>query len=81
MQIQTVFKAGNSDVISIPKYLSEETGIKSGKKIVVSELNGGLFIKEIKKEEKKKGISKEFRKWLKDVLKEDEEILNELAVR
>ena len=35
MQIQTVFKAGNSNVVAIPKDLSKELGFKSGQKVVV----------------------------------------------
>jgi len=35
MQIQTVFRAGNSNVVAIPKDLSKETGIKAGQKVIV----------------------------------------------
>lgn len=82
MQIQTVFKAGNSDVIAIPKHLSEETGIKSGIKIVVDKVEGGIFVRKAEKQKpKKNAVNKEFKKWLGEVLKEDAEILNELAER
>ncbi len=82
MQIQTVFKAGNSDVISVPKHLSKETGIKSGVKITVGKREDGIFIRKVEKPKAKKDVaSKEFKKWLDSVLKEDAEILDELADR
>ncbi len=77
MQVQTVFKAGNSNVVALPKDL----GFRVGDKITINKLNGGLFIEEAVKQKPKKAIAKEFQKWLKDVLKEDKEILDELAIR
>lgn len=35
MQIQTVFKAGNSNVVTIPKSLSRQLGLKKGSRVVV----------------------------------------------
>ena len=35
MQIQTVFKAGNSNVVTIPKSISDEVGIKKGSKVII----------------------------------------------
>ncbi len=77
MQIQTIFKAGNSNVVALPKDL----GFKFGDKVTINKLNGGIFIEEAKKEKSKKAITKEFQKWLKEVLVEDKEVLDELAVR
>ncbi len=84
MQIQTVFKAGNSNVVAIPKDLSRELGIKPGQEVVVvkDQNNEAIIIKKLEKTKiKKSATSKEFKKWLKEVLREDAEILDELAVR
>lgn len=35
MQVQTVFKAGNSNVVAIPSDISREMGIKPGQKVLV----------------------------------------------
>jgi len=67
MQIQTIFKAGNSDVVSIPRDLADEYG-------------DDLIIKKVKKINKSKSkITTEFKSWLKSTLDEDGEILDELA--
>lgn len=84
MQIQTVFKAGNSNVVAIPKELTEELKIKTGQKVFVSRDSetDAIVIKKVgKKRIEKKATLKEFKKWLKEVLREDAEILDELAVR
>ena len=84
MNIQTVFQAGNAQVIAIPKHIADETGFKVGQKIVVDVLPGeeGLIIKKAPaKKTKKTASSTEFKRWLADVLKEDAEILEELSVR
>ena len=83
MHIQTVFRAGNSDVVAIPKDLSKELGIKAGQKVVVDKIPGdrGLIITKPRKIEKHTGVTAEFKKWLEKVLEEDKEILDELALR
>jgi len=86
MQIQQIFKAGNSSVVSIPKNLMKELGLKSGQKVVVGKTSDGSAfvvkkIDKVKKSKSKLATTKEFNRWLKDVLKEDAEILDELAVR
>ncbi len=82
MQTQIVFKAGNSDVIAIPKHLSKESGIKAGQKITVTVTNDGLLIRKLEGQEPKTTVAtKEFKKWLDNVLKEDAEILDELSDR
>ncbi|CAN5326691.1 hypothetical protein BH10PAT1_BH10PAT1_5510 [soil metagenome] len=86
MQIQTVFKAGNSNtVVSIPKSLSDELGIKTGQKVFVDKsADGDIIIKKVQPKNKKSSVSKtkkEFNKWLKNALEEDKEILNGLASR
>ncbi|HCR35908.1 hypothetical protein A2130_00080 [Candidatus Woesebacteria bacterium GWC2_33_12] len=82
MQIQTIFKAGNSDVVSIPRDLADEYGYNQGLMVQVIPAGYGddLIIKKVKKVNKSKSkISTEFKSWLKSTLDEDKEILDELA--
>lgn len=51
MQIQTVFKVGNSTVVAIPKALSRELNIQIGQKVLVDKTSGSEAIT-IKKLEK-----------------------------
>jgi AbrB family looped-hinge helix DNA binding protein len=86
MQIQTVFKAGNSNVVAIPKDIADELGMKAGQKVLVEKDEAGeaLVIKKATKvntKAKKSGVSADFKKWLSDVLVEDAGILDELAKR
>lgn len=84
MNKQTVFRAGNSNVVAIPKYLSEELGIKSGQKVTIDKTSdGSAIVIKISGKTKRapKATRKEFKRWLSKVLKEDSEILDELAVR
>lgn len=75
-----IFKAGNSNVVSMPK----EFG-KLGEKVTykISDLGDSITYKKASKKPKQKNspVSAEFKKWLKDVLVEDKEILDELSVR
>jgi len=84
MDYQVVFKAGNSNVVSIPKKISKELGLKPGVRVVVEkDNNNSVVVKKAENSQKttKKASSKEFDKWLKNVLKEDEKLLDELSVR
>lgn len=85
MAVQTVFKAGNSNVVAIPKDIFEEMQFKTGQKVTIekSKQENTLIIRKIKKTNKirAKPLSKEFKSWLNKVLDEDKEILDELAVR
>ena len=84
MSVQTVFKAGNSSVVAIPKDVAKELGFLPGKKVVVEKdiESGTVTIKKATKAAPKKKttkVTKEFNKWLKGAMKEDAEILDELA--
>ncbi len=84
MQIQTIFKAGNSGVVSIPKDLMEELGLEIGKKVVVGKNEEGteIIIKKVVKTKisaTSSAVGSEFKKWLKEATKEDAEILDQLA--
>ena len=86
MQTQTIFQAGNSEVVAIPKHLMKELNLKKGQKVIVDRTPGGeaIVIKKTNKTistTKKSATSKEFKKWLNTFMKENGEILDELAVR
>jgi len=84
MQVQTVFKAGNSNVVAIPKHLAREINLKPGQKVIVEKVQNeeGLVIKKLKKSEvKKPNVDEEFKKWWKAFLKDNAEVLDELALR
>ncbi len=82
MYTQTVFEAGNSLVVTIPKQIARELGLKRGQKVVVGPLEGNRFHIEkpaTTKPIKRSTSEKEFQNWLKETLEEDSEILDELA--
>ena len=79
MQIQTIFKAGNSNVVTIPTELMQQLNFQVGERVVVekSPVGEGMLIK-------KSGQVKytdELNQWFKVFIKENGEILDELAVR
>lgn len=79
MQIQTIFKAGNSNVVTIPTELMQQLNFRIGEKVVVekSPVGEGMLIK-------KSGQVKyadELNQWFKVFIKENGKILDELAVR
>ena len=81
MQIQTVFKAGNSSAVVIPREFLDQ-GFKPGLQVVVNSFNNGesLLISKINKTKSNKSkVSTEFKKWLDNALEEDSEILDGLA--
>lgn len=83
MQIQTVFKAGNSNVVAIPKEFVNDYGYEPGLQVMVNTYYDGnaLMIKKVKTKSQKtvSKVSQEFKKWLNNTLEEDSEILDELA--
>ena len=86
MNIQTVFRAGNSNVVAIPKNLTDELNIKSGQKVIVEKDSSkeAIIIRKHSKTTRKSAksaVNAEFKKWLNEVLDEDAEILDELATR
>lgn len=78
MQTQTIFRAGNSQVIAIPKNFG-----KQGEKVVVETTSNGevLVVRKESFVSSKKTSKKEFNKWLGVFMKENGEILDELALR
>lgn len=85
MLVQKIFGAGNSDVVAIPKGLMKELGLKRGQRVALDKILDGsaLVIKKVEKADNKSKseLTKEFKKWLKEVLEEDKEILDELSLR
>lgn len=84
MQIQTVFKAGNSNVVAIPSEFVETYGFNTGLQVMLNTYDHGetLVIKKVLKTKSKKNASKasqEFEMWLENTLDEDAEILDGLA--
>lgn len=83
MQIQTIFQAGNSSVVAIPKYLMEDLNLSVGSKVVVDKAdNNSVVIKKTSSEKTRKNpVDAAFKKWLDVFMKENGEILDELAER
>lgn len=86
MQTQTIFQAGNSSVVALPKDLMKELGFKKGQKVLLNKSSDGesiIISKAVKAigKPKRSAVSEEFNKWLNRTLKEDAEILDELALR
>lgn len=79
MQVQTVFKAGNSEVVALPK----ELGFKKGDKVTVEKASENeVLVKKVNSKKTKATASKtEFDRWLKVFVDENGEILDELAER
>jgi len=81
--LQSVLKIGNSYGATFPRDFVVKNKIKVGSKIEVVHSNGSItYSANAPKITKYKTLpDKEFKKWLGDVLKEDAEILDELANR
>ena len=82
MNTQTVFAAGNSLVVTVPKEIVRQLNLKAGQRVVVGPLEGNRFHIEKSspvKPAQKTASEKEFMNWLDQTLEEDSEILDELA--
>ena len=81
MNIQKVFRAGNSQVVSIPSSILSDLKIKTGDKVVVEKTSDDtVTIKKAHTPKKTKSKS-DFNKWLNTFMDENGEILDELAER
>jgi len=80
MPYQSIFKAGNSNVVTIPTELMKELNLKIGEKVVVekSPVGQGFLVK---KAPSKRPYQDEMLQWFKIFVKENGAILDELAVR
>lgn len=81
MQAQTVFKAGNSDVIAIPPEVKRKTGIRTGSSIMVDVASDGrtIVINEVANKKRKSFLTSDFFSWLDEFNKEYGSALEELA--
>lgn len=78
MDIQATFiQIGNSIGVGIPRGLREKYGFKKGEKVKFEEREEGLMLKGSKYKNNAAG----FKKWWDEFIKENGEILDELAVR
>ena len=86
MQTQTVFQAGNSLVVAIPKHVAKDLNIRKGHKVVVDKSPEGdaVMIKHADKASTQRPTthtSREFNQWLDQFIEEDRGLLEELASR
>lgn len=88
MQTQTVFQAGNSSVVAIPKHLMKDLKIKPGQKVFVEKSSDGETImikKAVGKKIQAEGavgkttLTPEFKEWLDNFMIEYKPILKKLA--
>jgi len=87
MNTQTIFQAGNSIVVAIPKHIARDFKLDAGHQVVVDKSADGeaIVVKPVKKTGKtatqNRAADKEFQKWLNEFMEENGEILDELATR
>ena len=83
MQITTLTQLGNSSATIIPSSILAESKWRRGQKFAIDYIQEaeGVFIRPIKKAAAPSRSEKEFQSWLDKFLKEDADILNELAHR
>jgi antitoxin component of MazEF toxin-antitoxin module len=83
MQTQTIFRAGNSNVIAIPSYILDDSNFKAGHKITLDKVDENTMVIKTITPSKQKKITADtaFKKWLDVFMKENGEILDELAER
>lgn len=81
MQIQTVFKAGNSEVIAVPALLRRQIGIKIGSKVVVDITSDGkaIIVSKVGSEAKLSTVTPQFLQVLEKVNKRYGPALRKLA--
>ena len=87
MNTQTVFQAGNSIVVAIPKHIARDFKLDAGHKVVVDKSSDGeaIVVKPVRKTDiaskKRSASDTEFQNWLNMVLEEDKGLLDELSRR
>lgn len=84
MYIQKIFKAGNSDVVAIPKDIITSSGIKFGTKVSVDSPQKGVVVirSQAKSKIKQSKTSQaEFDQWLNQFMDENGGVLDDLATR
>ncbi|MEK7127833.1 MAG: hypothetical protein AAB838_03880 [Patescibacteria group bacterium] len=83
LQTLTIYQAGNSAAVTIPRRYLEELGLVVGQSVVMEKIpeTEALLITPTRKNVVKTGVTTEFRKWLANFLDEDAAILKGLADR
>lgn len=81
MQVQTVFKAGNSDVVVIPPEVKKSAGIKTGSKVIVQLASDGktLLVSKKGSSQKVSSVTPQFLEILERVNKRYGPALKKLA--
>ena len=81
MQTQTIFKAGNSEVIAIPKEIRKQMNLKKGSKVVLEVAADGktLIVSKAGRGKKVSSVTHEFIKTLERVNKRYGPALAKLA--
>ena len=81
---QKLVKIGNSAGVLIPKKILKKMGLSVGSIVNIEETeNGSVIVRKVdpKTKTQNRAASQEFKKWLDRVMKEDGEVLDDLAVR
>ena len=80
MQLQTIFKAGNSRVVAIPSNLGDDLGFLVGKKVNVTKSPDKKIIISLAGENTKtSSLTPEFLEWMDDFNKQYGPALKKLA--
>lgn len=82
-QTLTIYQAGNSAAVTIPRQYLEELGLAVGQRVVMEKIpeTAALLITPTGRNVVKSGVTTEFKKWLAGFLDEDAAILKGLADR
>lgn len=82
---QQIIQIGNSAGVIIPRALRQEMGLTIGETVTIQAVDADSFVMKRVRKSKAKGskaaAQKEFKEWLKIFMKENGELLDELAVR
>lgn len=82
MTTQTIFQAGNSNVVAIPAQYLADMNLATGHKVIVDKVDyDTIIIKKTSTKVSGKKSELEFQKWLSSFMAENAEILDELADR
>lgn len=78
-----IFRAGNSDVMTLPQPLLQEWRVGTGAELVLERVpdSEAILVFPARKKTKDGVVTQEFKKWLDGFLDENAEILDELADR
>ena len=82
MAIQKIFKAGNSNVVSIPSQILDQLDLKTGQSVSVDmQLDKIIISKPEKSAKKTQPSNKDLNAWWNEFIQENAATLDELALR